>query len=49
MFQYYLAGDLNSDFARNTRFTNVVEKSLEDLSLKIFWQSYENPNIQPPD
>ena len=37
-----LAGDLNSDFARSTRFTEIVEENLNDLDLTIFWQNFND-------
>ena len=37
-----LAGDLNSDFSRQTHFTELVEDHLTELGLKIFWQNTGN-------
>ena len=40
-----LAGDLNSDFARQNKFTDIVEEYLSELGLIIFWQNTdEDPN-----
>ena len=40
-----IAGDLNSDFVRNTRFTDIVENSLDELDFIIFWKNID-PNKQ---
>ena len=48
-FNIIIAADLNSDFSWNTRFTSIVEESLENLNLKIFWEDSDNSNIQPVD
>ena len=45
-----LAGDLNSDFVRQTRFTDLVEEYLSDLGLIIFWQNIDqDPHHLIPD
>ena len=45
-----LAGDLNSHFSRNNRFTNIVKNFVEESSLIIFWENcLENANINTVD
>ena len=47
-----LAGDLNSHFDRQSRFTNLVDNELADLGLVLLWQNTDNnPHhwIQPVD
>ena len=43
-----LAGDLNSHFNRNTRFTNIVKTFFEERSLNIFWETISD-KIEIPD
>ena len=43
-----LAGDMNSHFARNTRFTNTIKNYFDDKNLKIFWETPNN-KIQDVD
>ena len=37
-----LAGDLNSHFDRQSRFTNIVADGLADLGLVLLWQNTDN-------
>ena len=39
-----IAADMNADFARKTKFTDIVEESLNELGLLILWQ---NPDDNP--
>jgi len=38
-FNVFIAGDMNSDFRRKTRFTEMVEEYLTEKDLIIFWQN----------
>ena len=44
----FLAGDMNSHFARNNRFTNTIKKYFDDKNLKVLWEA-PNTSIQPVD
>ena len=39
-----IAGDLNTDFFRNSRFVQIVRTFVENLNLKVFWS---NPDPSP--
>ena len=45
----FLAGDLNSDFSRNSRFTKLVQNYFEDIGLNLLWEISEQlVNVSRP-
>ena len=41
-FSVLLAGDMNSHFARNNKFTKTIKSFFDDKNLQIFWQMPNN-------
>ena len=46
----WLAGDLNSDFLRNTKFTKTVKDYFDESGLHLLWENCDNlPNVSTVD
>ena len=43
----WLAGDLNSHFARNTKFTNIVKNFIGNMGLYILWENDDYLEVIP--
>ena len=44
-----MAGDLNCDFSRQSRFVRIVKDFIENMRLVTFWTEDENENIENID